>query len=222
MFNNFPTKPVPHSPRLRQSRQAHRSAVIYEPNLHKLPARPQPVWPQPERPVPVIQLPGLPPRSVPKSIVKSGSKGWSEASKKYVSNESFSGVELTFFIKLAGPVHSFQENSTSCTPNTSIIYSKDTEIRCKKTQSSRRFRWHSRRWFLWPQADSSTSLQERSAGRGAGWLVGSSWSVRIGLISLKLVFTLTSIFLGSFLLQFCTIGQVSISSSLPLNLHPFV
>lgn len=83
MFSNFPTKPVPHSPRLRQSRRAHRSAIIYEPN--KLPARPQPVWPQPERPVPVIQLPGLPPRSLPKDIVKSGSKSWSETSKNWLA-----------------------------------------------------------------------------------------------------------------------------------------
>jgi len=88
MFNNFPTKPVPHSPRLlRQSRQAHRSAVVYEPNPHKLPARPQPVWAQPERPVPVIQLPGLPPRSLPKSVVKSvpTSKSWPEASKNWLA-----------------------------------------------------------------------------------------------------------------------------------------
>jgi len=85
MFSNFPTKPVPHSPRLRQSRHAHRSAIIYEPNHHKLPARPQPVWPQPERPVPVIQLPGLPPRSIPKSIVKSGPKSWSEISKNWLA-----------------------------------------------------------------------------------------------------------------------------------------
>ena len=109
MFSNFPKKPVPHSPRLRQSRQAHRSAIIYEPNTHKLPARPQPIWPQPDRPVPVIQLPGLPPRSIPKSIVKSGPKTWPEASKKCVSIESFSwlvGADL-FFNKLAGPVSSY-------------------------------------------------------------------------------------------------------------------
>ena len=109
MFNNFPTKPVPHSPRLlRQSRQAHRSAVIYEPNPHKLPARPQPVWPQPERPVPVIQLPGLPPRSLPKSVLKSGPKSWPETSKKCVSNTShfLVGADL-LQIKLAGPVPSF-------------------------------------------------------------------------------------------------------------------
>jgi len=85
MFSNFPTKPVPHSPRLRQSRQAHRSAIIYEPNLHKLPARPQPIWAQPERPVPVIQLPGLPPRSLPKNIGKSGPKTWPEASKNWLA-----------------------------------------------------------------------------------------------------------------------------------------
>jgi len=85
MFSNFPTKPVPHSPRLRQSRHAHRSAIIYEPNIHKLPARPQPIWPQPERPVPVIQLPGLPPRTIPKSIVKSGPKTWPEASKNWLA-----------------------------------------------------------------------------------------------------------------------------------------
>lgn len=94
MFSTFPTKPIPHSPRIRQSRQAHRSAIIYEPNLNKLPARPLPVRTQPERPVPVIQLPGLPPRSVPKDIVKSDPKNWSEVSKKY---ESFSwlSMELT-------------------------------------------------------------------------------------------------------------------------------
>ena len=88
MFSTFPTKPVPHSPSLRRSRQAHRSAVIYEPN--KSPARPQPIWLQPERPVPVIQLPGLPPRSIPKSVVKkSGPKSWPEASKKCVAIMSF-------------------------------------------------------------------------------------------------------------------------------------
>jgi MFS family permease len=90
MFNTFPTKPIPHSPLLRQSRQAHRSAIIYEPNLNntgnKLPARPQPVRTQPERPVPVIQLPGLPPRSLPKSIVKSGpNKNWSEVTKIWLA-----------------------------------------------------------------------------------------------------------------------------------------
>jgi len=85
MFSNFPKKPIPHSPRLRQSRHAHRSAIIYEPHLHKLPARPQPVWPQPERPVPVIQLPGLPPRSLPKDIGKSGPKSWSETSKSWLA-----------------------------------------------------------------------------------------------------------------------------------------
>jgi len=85
MFSTFPTKPIPHSPRLRQSRQAHRSAIIYEPNLHKLPARPQPVRTQPERPIPVIQLPGLPPRAVPKNIVKSGPKDWSENSKNWLA-----------------------------------------------------------------------------------------------------------------------------------------
>jgi len=85
MFSNFPKKPVPHSPSQRQSRQAHRSAIIYEPNIHKLPARPQPIWPQPERPVPVIQLPGMPPCSIPKSIVKSGPKTWPEASKNWLA-----------------------------------------------------------------------------------------------------------------------------------------
>jgi hypothetical protein len=54
------------------------------------------VWPQPERPVPVIQLPGLPPRSIPKSIVKSGPKSWSETSKKCVSISHFHGWKLTF------------------------------------------------------------------------------------------------------------------------------
>ena len=105
MFSTFPTKPIPHSPRLRQSRQAHRSAIIYEPHLNKLPARPQPVWTQPERPVPVIQLPGLPPRSIPKTIVKSGPKNWSETSKKCVLNESFSwlSLELTFSNKAGWP-----------------------------------------------------------------------------------------------------------------------
>jgi len=84
MFSTFPTKPVPHSPSLRRSRQAHRSAVIYEPS--KSPARPQPIWLQPERPVPVIQLPGLPPRSIPKSVVKkSGPKSWPEASKNWLA-----------------------------------------------------------------------------------------------------------------------------------------
>jgi hypothetical protein len=86
MFNTFPTKPIPHSPKLlrqpAQIRRSHRSATIYEPNVNKLPARPQPVWIQPERPVPVIQLPGLPPRSLPKSIIKSGPKNWTEFSKK--------------------------------------------------------------------------------------------------------------------------------------------
>jgi hypothetical protein len=85
MFSTFPTKPIPHSPRLRQSRQAHRSAIIYEPNLNKLPARPQAVRTQPERPVPVIQLPGLPPRSLPKSIVKSDPKNWPEVSKNWLA-----------------------------------------------------------------------------------------------------------------------------------------
>jgi len=85
MFSTFPTKPIPHSPRLRQSRHAHRSAIIYEPHLNKLPARPQPVRTQPERPVPVIQLPGLPPRSVPKSIVKSDPKNWPEVSKNWLA-----------------------------------------------------------------------------------------------------------------------------------------
>jgi hypothetical protein len=104
MFSTFPTKPIPHSPRLRQSRQAHRSAVIYEPNLNDLPVRPQPVWTQPERPVPVVQLPGLPPRSIPKDVVKSGPKNWSEVSKKCVSIESFSwlSMELTFLSQKAG------------------------------------------------------------------------------------------------------------------------
>lgn len=110
MFSTFPTKPIPHSPRLRQSRQAHRSAVIYEPNFNNLPVRPQPAWTQPERPVPVVQLPGLPPRSIPKNIVKSGPKNWSEATKKCVSNESFlmavNGTNLSLK-KLAGSVPSF-------------------------------------------------------------------------------------------------------------------
>lgn len=100
MFSTFPTKPVPHSPRLRQSRHAHRSAIIYEPNLHKLPTRPQPAWTQPERPVPVIQLPGLPPRSVPKNIAKSGPKNWTDVSKKYVSMESFSFVNGANLFKI--------------------------------------------------------------------------------------------------------------------------
>ena len=83
MFTTFPTKPIAHSPkRIRHSRHPHRSAVIYEPNINLLPARPQPVRTQTERPIPIIQLPGLPPRSLPKSIVKSNPKNWSEVSKK--------------------------------------------------------------------------------------------------------------------------------------------
>jgi MFS family permease len=40
---------------------------------------------QPERPVPVIQLPGLPPRSIPKDIVKSDPKNWPEVSKNWLA-----------------------------------------------------------------------------------------------------------------------------------------
>lgn len=99
MFTTFPTKPIPHSPKLLHypsNRNIHRSAVIYEPNVNILPARPQDVRIQPERPIPVIQLPGLPPRSLPKSIMKPLAKDWSEAPRKSVSNESHSSLELIF------------------------------------------------------------------------------------------------------------------------------
>jgi MFS family permease len=88
MFNTFPAKPIPHSPKsLRHSRHAHRSATIYVPraSVNTLPARPQPVWVQPERPVPVVQLPGLPSRSLPKSILQSGPKNWSEIYKNWLA-----------------------------------------------------------------------------------------------------------------------------------------
>ena len=101
MFTTFPTKPIPHSPRSsprssRQSRHPHRSAVIYGSHVNILPARPEPVRTQPERPVPVVLLPGLPSRLLPKSVVGSGPKGWAQVSKKWVSNESYSQVELIF------------------------------------------------------------------------------------------------------------------------------
>jgi len=86
MFNTFPAKAIPHSPKsLRHSRHAHRSATIYIPSVNKLPARPQPVWVQPERPVPVVQLSGLPSRSLPMNIPQSGPKNWSEVSKNWLA-----------------------------------------------------------------------------------------------------------------------------------------
>lgn len=98
MFTTFPTKPIRHPPKpLYNSRHhAHRSAIIYTPNVNTLPARPQTARIQPERPAPVIQLPGLPPRALPKSIGKSGRKNWAELPKKWVSNELDSRLELIF------------------------------------------------------------------------------------------------------------------------------
>jgi len=88
MFNTFPTKPVPHSP-LHSPRNIHRSAVIYEANANYLPSRPEAVRTQPERPAPILHLPGLPPRSLPKSVVKPRQKGWTQVPKNWLAQFQF-------------------------------------------------------------------------------------------------------------------------------------
>ncbi|KAF8154569.1 major facilitator superfamily domain-containing protein [Crassisporium funariophilum] len=63
-----------------RSRSSPRSARFFEPESDDLPTRPRPVRTHPERPVPIVGLPGLPPRSLPTSVVKDRKKaladGW--------------------------------------------------------------------------------------------------------------------------------------------------
>ncbi|KAF8954570.1 major facilitator superfamily domain-containing protein [Flammula alnicola] len=80
MFATFPVKPrsplvAPRSPLLvpkspRDSKREHRVAHIYEPRSPTFfPNKPLPAH-IPERPAPILSLPGLPPRELPRSVVK--------------------------------------------------------------------------------------------------------------------------------------------------------
>lgn len=74
--DGFPTTPViehshsafrPSSP--KQTKQSHRVARIYQPGSPTLPPRPSTAHLQPERPTPLLSLPGLPPQELPRSIL---------------------------------------------------------------------------------------------------------------------------------------------------------
>jgi hypothetical protein len=108
MFAQFPVKPLsprspsnsrfntksPKSPQLLK--REHRVARIYEPRSPThLPTVPPPARTQPDRPAPVLALPGLPPRELPKSVItprRSGfgfGNGWIQSGKTWVPNPFF-------------------------------------------------------------------------------------------------------------------------------------
>ncbi|PPQ88205.1 hypothetical protein CVT25_005170 [Psilocybe cyanescens] len=81
MFTTFPVKPRtptteafndsfprPNSPKPSLKRE-HRVARIYQPSSPTLPSRPATAHTQPDRPAPILSLPGLPPRELPRSVV---------------------------------------------------------------------------------------------------------------------------------------------------------
>jgi len=97
MFTQFPVKPRSPSPSVtthntikspKPLKREHRVARIYEPRSPTLlPNVPPPAWTQPDRPAPILSLPGLPPRTLPKTVItprRTGfgfGEGWIESGK---------------------------------------------------------------------------------------------------------------------------------------------
>ncbi|KAH9475863.1 Aspyridones efflux protein apdF [Psilocybe cubensis] len=98
MFTTFPVRPRtptteahidsfprPISPKPSLKRE-HRVARIYQPSSPTLPPRPQTAHIQPDRPAPILTLPGLPPRELPRSVVAPSRKKFKFNAKNLVDN----------------------------------------------------------------------------------------------------------------------------------------
>jgi len=104
-FSRTPTKDTfheayhPRSPASPKLKRDHRVARIYTPSSPTLPARPQTAHVQPDRPAPVLSLPGLPPQELPRSVLPPPKKKFGESlikhGRSWVLLESFVLRELT-------------------------------------------------------------------------------------------------------------------------------
>lgn len=80
----LPSPPTwaPHSPKLKRE---HRVAKIYQPASPTLPTKPATAHTQ-ERPAPILQLPGLPPRELPRSVLTPRKRTFTEEWTERVEN----------------------------------------------------------------------------------------------------------------------------------------
>ncbi|KIM43713.1 hypothetical protein M413DRAFT_26030 [Hebeloma cylindrosporum] len=101
MFAQFPVKPRSPAPSVpihnnlkspKPLKREHRVARIYEPRSPTLlPSVPLPARTQPDRPAPILSLPGLPPRTLPKTVItprRTGfgfGEGWIKSGKTWLA-----------------------------------------------------------------------------------------------------------------------------------------